>query len=99
MKGLIVDRQVQPVAVEKFSDESEGLRAIKKDGLYGFIDSRGRLRIANRYEDVKSYSETLAAAKIRGRWGFINHEDKIAIQPAFEEVSSFKNGFALVKQK
>lgn len=99
MNGIIVDRMVRPEDVERIFKESEGLSAIKKDGRYGFVDNRGRLRIANRYEDVKDFSSSLAAAKIRGKWGFINREDQIAIQPVYDEVSSFEGSYALVRQK
>ncbi|MBT1687559.1 WG repeat-containing protein [Dawidia soli] len=100
MNGRIADRRVFPSeSLEKIYEESEGLRAIRKNGKYGFIDNLGRLRIANRYEGVKQFSEGLAPAMIRGHWGFINHDDQIAIQPVYDEVSGFQNGFALVKQK
>ncbi|MFZ6008983.1 MAG: WG repeat-containing protein [Bacteroidota bacterium] len=98
-RGVIIERQVRPEGqIDEIYPESEGLRAIKSDGRLGFVDSRGRLRIANRYENVKSYSEGLAAARIRGKWGFIDHEDKIAIQPAYEDVTPFKDGYSLVRQ-
>ncbi|HEY3406116.1 MAG TPA: WG repeat-containing protein [Ohtaekwangia sp.] len=98
--GRIIDRQVHPdEPIQGIYEESEGLRAILKNGQYGFIDSQGRLRIANRYEGVQKFSEGLAAAKIRGKWGFINHQDQIAIQPAYDEVSLFQNGFAYVRQR
>lgn len=100
MQGRIVNREAQTdKAVEKVFPESEGLRGIRKDGKYGFIDSRGRLRIANRYDDIQDFKENLAAIKINGKWGFINHEEKIVVQPAYEEVSPFKGGFSVVKQK
>jgi hypothetical protein len=99
MHGVITDRAIQPEGVEKVFIESEGLRAIRKDGRYGFIDNRGRLRIANRYEDVRDFSQGLAAVKIRGRWGFINHHDNIAIQPVYDEVSLFTNDVAKVRQR
>jgi len=100
LNGVIVDRQVQPEgAIEKIFAESEGLRGIKKNGQYGFVDSQGRLRIANRYDDIQPFQEGLAAIKIRNKWGFISHEDKIAIQPVYEEVSAFNKGFSLVRQK
>jgi hypothetical protein len=100
MGGRIVDRKVQPdEPIEKIFEESEGFRGIKKNGQFGFIDSQGRLRIANRYEGIQKFSEGLAAIKIRGHWGYVNREDKIAIQPNYDEVGNFKNGFALVKQK
>ena len=100
LNGVIIDRQVQPEGyIEKIFPETEGLRGIKKNGQYGFVDSQGRLRIANRYDDIQPFQEDLAAIKIRNKWGFISRQDKIAIQPVYEEVSSFKNGFSLVKQK
>jgi hypothetical protein len=100
MHGVIVDRQVQPEeSTEKIFEEAEGMRAIKRNGKYGFIDSRGRLRIANRYEDVQPFSEGLAPVKILGKWGYINMRDNIAVQPVYEEVFAFKNGFAHVRQK
>lgn len=100
LQGRIISRQAQPEEqFEKIFEESEGLRAIKKDGKLGFVDSRARLRIANRYEDVQHFSDQLAAIKILGKWGFIDHEDKIAIQPVYDEVTSFQKGVAVVKQK
>ncbi len=99
MNGVIVDRKVMPDQVEKIFPESEGLRGIKKNGQFGFIDSQGRLRIANRYEDIQPFSERMAAMKIRGKWGFIGLDDKIAIQPVYDQVSDFKNGLSVVKQK
>jgi hypothetical protein len=96
--GLIVSRMEMPEAMQAVFPEQEGLSAIKKDGRYGFIDDRGRLRIANRYEAVKSFNETLAAVKIRGRWGFINHADQLAVQPVYDEVFEFSNGRCVVRQ-
>lgn len=97
--GVIVDRGKQPENAEVIFEESEGLRGIKKDGRYGFVDDRGRLRIANRYEAIKPFSGTLAAVKILGRWGFINHQDNIAVQPVYDDVQPFANSVAVVKQK
>jgi hypothetical protein len=100
MNGVIVDRQVTPSEpTETIYEESEGYRAIKRNGRYGFIDNRGRLRIANRYEAVQPFNEGYAGVKILGKWGFINLQDNIAVQPVYEEVRPFKNGFALVKLK
>jgi hypothetical protein len=99
MNGVIADRKILPDLVEKIYPESEGLRGIKKNGQYGFIDAQGRLRIANRYDGIQPFSEQFAAMKIRGKWGFIGLDDRIAIQPIYDEVSDFKNGLSVVKQK
>ncbi len=97
-KGVVTNHDTAPTNIQKIFPESEGYRAIRKDGRYGFVDSRLRLRIANRYEDVKPFSEGLAAARILGKWGFINKEDNIAIQPVYDEVNSFVHGTAIVKK-
>jgi hypothetical protein len=99
LDGLIVNRELQAVDTHEIFHEAEGLQGVKRDDRYGFVDSRGRLRIANRYENIKDFDENLAAIKIRGKWGFINHNDNIAIQPVYEDVTSFHNGYALAKQK
>lgn len=98
--GKIISRQLPPTEVtEKIFPASEGLRGIKRNGKYGFIDDLGRLRIANRYEDVKPFSEGLAAMKIRNKWGFINRDEKIVIQPAYEDAAPFSNEHSIIKQK
>ncbi len=99
MNGVILNRRIMPDQVEKIYPETEGLRGIKKNGQYGFIDSQGRLRIANRYDDIRPFSDQRAAMKIRGKWGFIGHDDKIAVQPTYEEVYDFNFGLAVVKTK
>jgi hypothetical protein len=100
LDGTIANRQVQlDGPIEKILPASEGLRAIKKNGQYGFVDDLGRLRIANRYDDVQSFQEDLAAIRIRGHWGFINHEDNIAVQPVYDAVTPFVNGLSCVTQK
>lgn len=98
MSGVITERTTHLYDSEMIFPESEGLRAIKKDGRYGFVDDQGRLRIANRYEGVKRFSGTFAAVKIRGRWGFINHADNIAVQPVYDDVIPFREGLSIVSQ-
>jgi hypothetical protein len=98
MSGIIIDRSYQPDNADRIFHESEGLRAIRKDGKYGFIDARGRLRIANRYEDVKKFSNGLAAIKIRDKWGFIDEDEKLVAQPVYDKVENFTNGVAIVTQ-
>ena len=100
LDGRIVSRQLPPAeAFEAIFSETEGLRGIKKDGRFGFVDNLGRLRIANRYEGIRPFREGLAAIKILGKWGFLNHDEKLVIQPVHDEVSSFDNGMAIAMQK
>ncbi|HYG02304.1 MAG TPA: WG repeat-containing protein [Chryseosolibacter sp.] len=96
--GIVTEQSAFDRGFEKIYPESEGLRPIKKDGRYGFVDARLRLRIANRYEEVQGFQEGLAAVKILGKWGFINLQDNIAVQPSYDQVFPFENGCALVRR-
>jgi hypothetical protein len=83
---------------EKTFRTTEGLTGIRRDGLYGFIDERGRLRIANRYEDIGEFKDGLAPVKIIGKWGFIDPQDNIAINPKYDIASEFEEGLAIVQR-
>lgn len=75
---------------------SEGLSVFQNDGKFGFKDSRGRIRIANRYDHARPFQEGLAAIKILNRWGFIDSQEKIMVQPAYDGVFDYVNGLARV---
>lgn len=90
---------MQPVVrVTRVLRESEGMRGVQKDGKFGFVDKKGKLRIANRYDSIQDFSEGLAPIKLIGKWGFINMRDQIAVQPNYQWVSGFKQGICLAQQ-
>lgn len=78
--------------------ESEGLILFRRHGKAGFVDNRGRLRIANRYDDAGDFREGRAAVRLLGKWGFIDASDQIVIHPIYDSRSSFENGTAIVSQ-
>jgi WG containing repeat len=99
-EGLILKRTSFPIL--KTNDEkfvvSEGFRGIKIDGKYGFVDGRGNLRVANRYDSIDNFHEGLAPIKLIGKWGFINPQDKIVIHPNYESVTQFVNNLSIAKR-
>ena len=99
-QGRTISRVSPPAVsnVERIFQSSEGLRGIKRDGKFGFIDERGRLRIANRYDDIGEFQEGVAPFKLIGKWGFINTSDQVIINPNYEKVSNFQNGLAIAKR-
>ena len=96
--GEIIEQAEMPNDVQEIYPEREGLRGIKKDDRYGFVDERGRLRIANRYDSIGEFHEGFAAVKLIGKWGFINTSDQIAINPNYDNFSFFSNGLAIVSR-
>lgn len=91
-----VIQSIKALEAQQIFNESEGYRGIKRDGKFGFVDQRGRLRIANRYEGISSFREGLAAVKILGKWGFVDKQDHIVINPSYERVEDFNNGTSIV---
>ncbi len=99
LNGLIINRtSIESVGNEKTFRTTEGLQGIKRDGLYGFVDSRGRLRIANRYEDIGEFKEGFAPVKIMGKWGFVDTQDNIVINPNYEKAEEFEQGLSIVRR-
>ncbi len=96
-QGQIINRKT-PIALQEQHSfrESEGLTVIKRDGKYGFVDSRGRLRIANRYEDAGDFHDGRAPVKLLGKWGFIDTSDEIVVQPIFDKITPLHQGVAKV---
>ncbi len=71
---------------------------VKINNQYGFIDLNGKLRIANRYENIGHFSETMSPIKIRGKWGYVDRLERLKIQPIYEEAGVFEEGTAIVAQ-
>jgi len=76
---------------------SENYFHVIKDGKHGFVDDKGNLRIANRYDSAQYYNEGLAPVKLMGKWGFIGPYENLLIQPFYQYSSTFQNGLAIVQ--
>jgi hypothetical protein len=63
---------------------------------WGFIDNRGKVVIASRFEAVQRFSEGLAAAKYEGRWGYIDRRGAEVIPFRYRTAQSFRGGVAIV---
>jgi hypothetical protein len=63
---------------------------------WGFIDNRGKIVIAPRFEAALPYSEGLAAIKREGRWGYIDRNGAEVIPVRYRTAQSFRNGVAIV---
>lgn len=63
---------------------------------WGFINNRGKIVIAPRFEAALSYSEGLAAVKRGGRWGYIDRNGAEVIPVRYRTAQSFRNGVAIV---
>lgn len=76
----------------------------EKDGLWGFVDDKGKWKIEPQYHHVGNFSNELAPVMkyynhngaILQLWGYINSKGKIAIPLKYSYASKFMNGIAFV---
>jgi hypothetical protein len=69
---------------------------VKLEDKFGFVDTLGRLRIANRYDSIGHFSSDMAAIKLMGRWGYINRSEVLTVQPHFDKAFPFRGELAVV---
>lgn len=71
---------------------------VKIEEKFGFVDTLGRLRIANRYDSISHFKSNMAAIKLLGRWGYIDRSEHLVVQPHFEKAYPFLDGLAIVRK-
>lgn len=77
---------------------SAGLaKACSTNGLWGFIDRKGRWAIAPRFQEVGSFHEGLAWVKIDGKVGYVDALGAMRIKAQYASGSDFHDGMARVE--
>ncbi|MGC4050078.1 MAG: WG repeat-containing protein [Paludibaculum sp.] len=79
---------IQP-AFEEARRFSEGLAAVKINGLWGYIDDSGNLRIPPKYRAAKPFMQGLAAVSDGQRYGYISTTGRVQIPFRFREALMF----------
>lgn len=75
------------------------LYLIKKDKLYGYINSKGDIEITPMYKDAMEFSDGLAkVTTVDGDSYFIDENNNIIIKPNADWYLKFENGYAEIKK-
>jgi hypothetical protein len=86
---------------DEFSDFSDGLASVKKDGKWGVINKEGIEVIPIVYENQFAlfFSEGLARVRKKGYYGYVNKVGEEIIPCIYEDANyDFSEGFANVKK-
>ena len=81
---------------EELGSFSEGRLAVKRNGLWGFVNEDGLEVIPCRFREVANFSEGLAAVKIGRHWGFIDKQGDVLVAIKYTRVGNFKGGLAWI---
>lgn len=84
-------------------DFKDGLAAVKKNGLFGYIDKTGQMVIQPQFNEAGNFSEGLAAVAKDGYWHYIDKTGKKVITSVVPfdygySVADFKQGMAVVRK-
>jgi hypothetical protein len=76
----------------------EGFCRVELDGKFGFVDTRCRIVVEPRYDEVRDFGGGVAAVKdTSGKWGYVNKAGNVITAPRFDEVRDFTDELAAVK--
>jgi hypothetical protein len=87
-----------PVPYSYCGDFSNAMAVVKKDTLYGYIDTTFRVKIKTCYRRAETFSEGFAAVQNeKKKWAFINKKGKKITPFKYDKVYPFSNGRAAVR--
>lgn len=74
-----IDERGEEIAwgYECASNFNEGRAAVKRQGLWGFIDKEGNEVVEMVYDQVRDFHEGRAAVCMDGKWGYIDLDGKV----------------------
>lgn len=103
-EGFYLDstgKEMFPIVEDKQDyngDFYEGLAAVRKQGLCGYIDKNGKEVIPLIYDSAEFFSEGLACVKKDGLFGYIDKNGDVIIPFIYDEAKNFSDGLARVKK-
>lgn len=91
------DKVLVPFVYDEVRSFQNGLGKVKRNNLYGFVDTSGREVIPPMYENLGWYwSEGLISAQLNKKWGFIDRSNRVIIPFEYADADWFSEGLAAV---
>jgi hypothetical protein len=79
--------------------DANGLFRIRKGGLWGLMDTSGKVITKIAYKDIKKQTEGFyAVLNDNDEFGFMDKKGKIQIPFEYTEIKAFRNGYAMVSK-
>lgn len=75
----------------------EGLRGVKVDGKWGFIDASALVAIEPAFDGVSQFHDGLAPVRLGEKWGYVDAKGKLVVEPKYTYAAVFRGGVAYVE--
>lgn len=95
-RGTISEEVRNIVQCEDILEFSEGLAAIKQNGLWGYVNLMGEIVIPCQYTFAMSFSEGMAVVTLNSREGFIDKKGNLVVPFNHFFANDFREGLAVV---
>ena len=83
-------KEVVPLVYDEVAAYGDGPIWVKKEGMYGCVDTLGRVMIPLEYQsEIKFYNGQPTEVKKNGKWGFINEQNDVLIPFIYESTRGF----------
>ena len=87
------------LAYDEIGAFKDGRLAVKRNGLWGFVDQDGVEVIPCRFRRVNPFSEGYATVQHKRQWGVIDREGKVVVEFRFKALGMFSDGLAFAREK
>lgn len=75
---------------------NENLTPVIKDGLYGYANNQGKIKIPAKYQSADGFDDGLALVKLKDKYGFINTKGDLVIKARYDDAWGFSDKRAKV---
>lgn len=75
---------------------NENLTPVIKDGLYGYANNQGKIKIPAKYQLADGFDDGLALVKFKDKYGFINAKGNLVIKARYDDAWGFSDKRAKV---
>lgn len=90
------DYPFQTELAEQLERVERILYPIKKRNKWGFIDEKGSVYIAPKYESASVFYEGLSIVALEGKYGFVNKSGDMVIDAIYDDAYRLNEGHAVV---
>ena len=83
---------------DAFGEEVNGYIRVKKNGLYGFVDNKGKLVVPTAYNKTFQFNEDpkIVGVDKDGKQGYINAKNEVIVPLMYDRIFEPKDGMILV---
>lgn len=93
-----IDEQVYEHTIRLENYFSEGLKRVFVNGKYGFINDKGEIVIAPKFEEAAEFKNGVSVFKKNNKFGLIDIKGNIILQPTYYKINQFENGKSIVSE-